>query len=80
MVNVNLRQNYKGGYMKTWSEFDWTYKAVNWFDEGLGSMVGDDNNGFIHGIYLLNKSEEVIDVEWFFTQESRDKELHELTS
>lgn len=47
-------------------------RFVNWFDEGLDSFYGDDNQGFIFGIYHYEDNEDFpIEVEWFKTEEER---------
>ena len=33
-------------------------KYVNWFDEGLELFYGDDNQGFIHGFYVYDETED----------------------
>ena len=33
----------------------------------------DDNNGFIYGIEYQDENENVIDIEWFKTEEERNK-------
>ena len=44
-------------------------KYVNWFDEELESFYGDDNNGFTHGIYVYDDTEDFpVHVEWFKTE------------
>jgi hypothetical protein len=54
------------------------YVAVNWYDEGLGSFYGDDNNGFIYGVYAYDDYDDMpIDVSWFKTEEIRNKALAE---
>jgi len=47
-------------------------EKVNWHDEGLES----DNQGYIYGIYYY-QDEEVIEVEWFKTEEKRDTSLNQ---
>ena len=41
---------------------DWDYKS-------------DNNNGFIYGVEHQDDNENVIDIEWFKTEEERDIEL-----
>jgi hypothetical protein len=54
------------------------YVAVNWHDEGLESFYGDDNNGFIYGVYAYDEDDDSpIDVSWFKTEEIRNKALEE---
>lgn len=51
-------------------------KYVNWFDEGLESFYGDDNQGFIHGFYVYDETEDFpYHVEWFKTEEEARKAL-----
>lgn len=43
-------------------------KYVNWFDEELDHFYGDNNNGYVHGIYLYDCEEDTdfpYYVEWF---------------
>lgn len=49
-------------------------RPVNWLEEGLQDTYGDDNDGHIYGIYLY-EGDEVIDVQWYKTEEERDKNL-----
>jgi hypothetical protein len=53
-------------------------KYVNWFDEGLDTYYGDDNNGLIHGIYVYDESDEVCHVEWFKTEQEARLSLLEV--
>jgi hypothetical protein len=49
---------------------------VNWFNEGLDTFYGDDNQGLIHGVYTYEDEEDFpIDVSWFATEEQA---LHEI--
>jgi hypothetical protein len=50
------------------------YIKVNWYDEELDKFydTDKDNKGLIWGVYYL-ENEDVIDVEWFKTEEERDK-------
>ena len=50
------------------------YIKVNWYDEGLDKFydTDKDNKGLIWGVYYL-EGEDVIDVEWFKTEEERNK-------
>jgi hypothetical protein len=51
-------------------------RYVNWFDAELESFYGDDNNGFIHGIYVYDDLDDFpIHVEWFKTEEEARKTL-----
>ena len=51
-------------------------KYVNWFDEGLDTYYGDDNNGLIHGIYIYDDMDDFpIEVEWFKTERDARKAL-----
>jgi hypothetical protein len=51
-------------------------KYVNWFDEGLDSFYGDDNQGFIHGLYAYDEDEDFpYHVEWFKTESEARKAL-----
>lgn len=54
------------------------YIAVDWFNEGLHKFYGHENDGFTHGIYLVDNGEDIIDVQWYFTQSKRDQELEQL--
>lgn len=53
-----------------------SYRKVNWYDEELNKFYSTDkdNNGLIWGIYWLD-GEEVVDVEWFSTEQARDGEV-----
>jgi hypothetical protein len=51
---------------------------VNWFNEGLNSFYGDDNNGYIHGIYVRDDCDEIIDVSWFKTENEQQKYMNEI--
>ena len=49
-------------------------RHVNWFEEELDTTYGDANDGYIYGIYLYD-GEDVIDVQWYKTEEERAKDL-----
>ena len=49
-------------------------RAVNWFEEELDTTYNDDNDGYIYGIYLYD-GEDVIDVQWYKTEQERAKDL-----
>ena len=49
-------------------------RSVYWYDMVRG--MGNDNDGFIHGIEYMD-GEEVADVDWFQTKEQRDDVLKE---
>lgn len=52
-------------------------RIVNWFDEGLDQFYGDNNQGFIFGIYHYEDTDDFpIEVEWFKTEEERTKCLN----
>jgi hypothetical protein len=40
-------------------------RYVNWFDEGLESFYGDDNQGLVHGIYVYDEDDFPCHMEWF---------------
>ena len=50
------------------------YRKVNWYNEELDKFYDTvkDNKGLIWGVYYL-ENEDVIDVEWFKTEDERDK-------
>jgi hypothetical protein len=49
------------------------YMAVNWLDEGLDDFYGDDNKGFIYGVYAYEDGDDCpTDVHWFKSEEKRD--------
>jgi len=53
-----------------------TAKYVNWHDEELDTFYGDDNNGFIHGIYVYDEDDDFPShVEWFRTESETRKAL-----
>ena len=49
---------------------------VNWYDDeiDLSYLHHPDNQGYIYGIYYY-QDEDVIEVEWFKTEEERDIEV-----
>ena len=51
-------------------------KRVNWYDEELDKFydTDKDNNGLIHGVYSYD-GENIIDVQWFKTEEEREKQI-----
>jgi hypothetical protein len=49
-------------------------RPVNWFEEELDITYGNDNEGYVHGIYLYD-GEDVIDVQWYKSEEERNKDL-----
>jgi hypothetical protein len=50
-----------------------TYRAVNWFEEGLNTFYGDNNNGFIYGVYYYEDVEDFPqEVQWYATEQERD--------
>ncbi len=58
-------------------------KKVNWYDEELDEFYDEDkdNKGYIYGIYLYdNEVENHTEVEWFKTEEERDREFDILNS
>ena len=50
-------------------------RPVYWFDYSKAGL-GDNNNGYIHGIEYMN-GEEIADVEWFQEEPQRDTVLKE---
>lgn len=53
-------------------------KKVNWYTEELDDFYDEDkdNNGYIYGIYIYeNEDEDHTEVEWFKTEEERDREF-----
>ena len=59
-------------------------KKVNWYTEELDEFYDEDkdNNGYIYGIYLHENEDEEdhTEVEWFKTEEERDREVDKLTN
>ena len=64
---------------------DVKYIKLNWYEEELHKFytTDKDNNGYIHGIALYEKDdiylEEMIDIQWYKTEQERDKELKEVS-
>jgi len=52
-------------------------KKVNWYEEELDKFydTDKDNKGYIHGIYTYDE-ENIIDVQWFKTEEERNKHIN----
>lgn len=58
-------------------------KKVNWYTEELDDFYDEDkdNNGYIYGIYIYeHKDEDHTEVEWFKTEEERDREFDIFTN
>ena len=51
-------------------------RAVNWFDEELEDFYGDDNNGFIYGVYSYDDDDFPYDVAWFKTETEQQNYLN----
>ena len=47
-------------------------KKVNWYEEELDRFYGHDNKGYVFGIYCYD-GEDIIDVQWYKSEEERDK-------
>jgi len=47
-------------------------EKVNWHDEELDKFYGDNNKGLVWGIYSYIE-EDIVEVNWFKTEEERDK-------
>jgi len=50
-------------------------QKVYWYDDGVSEEHGDDNDGYLFGIYRYNDYEHdpiPNDAEWFKTEEERD--------
>jgi hypothetical protein len=47
-------------------------KKVNWYEEELDRFYGHNNKGYIFGIYCYD-GEDIIDVQWYKSEEERDK-------
>lgn len=56
---------------------DLMYELKMWSDvkEETGYPEDDDNCGLIYGIYWLDDNGEVVEVEWFETEEDRRNEV-----
>ena len=52
------------------------YRKVNWYNEELNKFydTDKDNKGLIWGVYYL-ENEDVIDVEWFKTEDERERAI-----
>ena len=46
-------------------------KKVNWYEEELDRFYGHNNEGYVFGIYCYD-GEDIIDVQWYKTEEERD--------
>lgn len=54
-------------------------KYVNWYEENLQEFYEDNNNGFVHGIYVYDDMEDFpIAVQWFKTETEARKALLEV--
>ena len=49
-------------------------KKVNWYEEELDRFYGHDNEGYVFGIYCYD-GEDIIDVQWYKSEEEREIEL-----
>ena len=64
---------------------DLKYLKLIWYEEELHKFykTNKDNNGYIHGIALYEKDdiylEEMIDIQWYKTEQERNKELKEVS-
>ena len=64
---------------------DLKYIKLNWYEEELHKFytTDKDNNVYIHGIALYEKDdiylEEMIDIQWYKTEQERNKELKEVS-
>ena len=47
-------------------------KKVNSYEEELDRFYGHNNEGYVFGIYCYD-GEDIIDVQWYKTEEERDK-------
>jgi hypothetical protein len=57
-----------------------TYREVNWHDEDLAEFYGDDNRGYVHGIYYYEDGEDFpVDVQWFKSEDERNSVLKTLS-
>lgn len=68
---MNINQ-YEGIFHK-----DLIYELQMWEDvkEEMNYPADDNNNGLIYGIYWLDDNYEVVDVEWFRSEEERYAEV-----
>ena len=49
-------------------------KKVNWYEEELDRFYGHNNEGYVFGIYCYD-GEDIIDVQWYKSEEERESEL-----
>jgi hypothetical protein len=55
------------------------YKLVNWYQEQLEQFYGDDNKGFIYGVYYYSDPDDFPDeVEWFISEQERAAAIEKL--
>jgi hypothetical protein len=53
---------------------DSQYKiAVQWHDE-VGDNYGDDNDGYLWGIYIYH-DDEIVDATWYKSEKERDDNM-----
>ena len=70
ITEINLEEEYISGMQK-----------VNWFEEELHKFYSEDkdNNGLIHGIYYYDYLDidyaNVCEVEWYETEEERNRQF-----
>jgi hypothetical protein len=50
-------------------------KYVTWYEEDLHNFYKHENNGFVWGLYYIDKNENVIDIQWFQTKKEREDYL-----
>lgn len=43
-------------------------KYTTWYAEGLDNFYGHDNGGLIHGLYIFDDNDDLIQALWFKTE------------
>ena len=74
---VNVGCTASGEYIPHKAE-ELRVEVVNWSDIKADMKYADDNNGYIYGIYSLDdEGWDIIDVQWYKSEEERQKFLSE---
>ena len=56
------------------------YEIINWSTVQEDCQYEDDNNGYIYGLYYIDKDGQIMDAEWFRTEEERISEIVKLNN